>query len=507
MNIIRKVINKSEEVSPAEVGAKTESAQLFINGEWRVSSDKKTFTDINPATRQPYAEVADGTVADMDAAIDAAYKAQPAWAALPPAARASFLHKAVAIFEANQENFANALVQETGSGLGKAMFECSLIPLAFREAAALTTHPIGETYPSNVPGKINRVERTAAGVVGVISPWNFPLYLSLRGFVYAIALGNTAVLKPSEDSPLTGGTMLAELFEAAGLPAGVFNVVCCRRENVKAVAAKMIDDPRVARISFTGSTLVGRDVGVACAAQLKRAILEMGGKNPVVVLEDADLDYAVNSAFFSAFLHQGQICMSADKIIVARKIYEPFVKKLTEKVSVFKPLEPSNPMSVIGPIINDRQLNRIERMVKAAKAAGATIHTGGEKEGPFFQGTVITGVKSDMEIYQEEIFGPVALVIPADSEDEAIKIANDTKYGLSAAIITNDREKGELLAPRIQAGMVHVNDTCVHDEPHCPFGGTKSSGWVGKWGGAGAIEAFTEQRWISVQVEPRQYPF
>jgi len=199
--------------------------------------------------------------------------------------------------------------------------------------------------------------------------------------------------------------------------------------------------------------------------------------------------------------------MSADKIIVARKLYDAFVEKLVAKVSVFKPLEPSNQMSVIGPIINDRQLERIDRLVKAAQAQGAEVRIGGEKQGPFYQGTVVTGVTPAMEIYHEEFFGPVALIIPADSEDEAIRIANDTRYGLTAAIVTADSMHGQALARRIQAGMVHVNDTCIHDEPHCPFGGMKSSGWVGKWGGSGAIEAFTEQRWISVQVTPRDYPF
>jgi acyl-CoA reductase-like NAD-dependent aldehyde dehydrogenase len=233
----------------------------------------------------------------------------------------------------------------------------------------------------------------------------------------------------------------------------------------------------------------------------------MGGKNPIVVLDDADVDYAVSVAFFGAFLHQGQICMSADKVIVARALYDTFVSRLTDKVANFPPLEPQNQMCVIGPIINDRQLERIDRLVSDAVAQGAVVHTGGRKQGPFYQPTVITGVSPKMPIYNEEIFGPVALVIPADSEDDAIRIANDTQYGLSASIVTGNVMRGQAVAPRIQAGMVHVNDSPVHDEPHCPFGGMKGSGWVGKWGGAGAIEAFTEQRWISTQVTPRQYPF
>ncbi len=481
--------------------------QLFIAGKPCPSANGAVFEDINPTTRQAMAHVSDATVSDMDAAIAAAHAAQPGWAKLPPATRAEFFYKAAEIFTARQQEFCDALIQETGSGFGKAMFECSLVPLALREAAGLTTRPIGEILPSNVPGKGNTAQRKPAGVVGVISPWNFPLYLSLRGFVYALALGNTAVIKPSEDSPLTGGLMIADLLAEAGFPAGTVNVVTCSRDNVAEVGSKLIDDPRVARVSFTGSTAVGREVAKACAAQFKRVILEMGGKNPIVVLDDADVDYAVSVAFFGAFLHQGQICMSADKIIVARPLYDEFLRKLVAKVENFKPLEPGDQMCVVGPIINDRQLDRIDRLVADAVAAGATIHTGGRKQGPFYQPTVITGAGPGMAIYSEEIFGPVALLIPADSEEDAVRIANDTPYGLSAAIVTGDTTRGQSVAPQTQAGMVHINDSPVHDEPHCPFGGMKSSGWVGKWGGAGAVEAFTDQLWISTQTAPREYPF
>ncbi len=496
-----------KESKVAETGPEDSSHQLYIAGEWRPSAGSAVFDDLNPTTRQPMASIPDGTVADMDSAIAAAHAAQPAWAALPPAARAEFFYKAAEIFVGRQQEFCDALIQETGSGFGKAMFECSLVPLALREAAGLTTRSMGEFMPSNVPGKVNTTQRKPAGVVGVISPWNFPLYLSLRGFIYALALGNTAVIKPSEDSPLTGGLMIADLFAEAGFPAGTVNVVTCSRENVAALGDKLINDLRVARISFTGSTAVGREVAKACAGQLKRVILEMGGKNPIVVLDDADVDYAVNVAFFGAFLHQGQICMSADKIIVARKLYDEFLEKLVAKVENFKPIEPGDQMCVIGPIINDRQLERIDRLVTGAAEAGATIHTGGRKQGPFYQPTVVTGVTPEMAIYAEEIFGPVALVIPAETEEDAIAIANDTPYGLSAGIVTGDTMRGQAIAPLIHAGMVHINDSPVHDEPHCPFGGMKASGWVGKWGGSGAIEVFTDQQWISTQTTPRAYPF
>lgn len=487
--------------------ATTGQSPLWIGGEWRSASDGKTFVDLEVATRQPWADAADGTVEDMDAAITAAVVAQPGWEALLPSVRAGFFHKAAQLIEENEDYYVEALIRETGSTRSKAAWECWLTVVAFREAAGLTSRPTGETYPSTTEGKTNYIRRTAAGVVGVISPWNSPLYLSARGFIYAVALGNTAVVKPSEESPMTGGSLLGELFDVAGFPAGVLNVVSCSRDNVGAVADKMINDHRIARVSFTGSTAVGRKIGEACAANLKRAILEMGGKNPVLVLADADVDYAVDVAFFSAFLHQGQICMSCDRVIVADALYDEFLEKLVAKTRTFKPMDPSREDSVIGPIINDRQLDRMHRLVQSAKDAGANVLVGGEKEGAFFQPTVLSGVTTDMDIYREEVFGPVIIAFRAKDEQDAVRIANDTVYGLSAAIVTADATHGQALAQRIEAGMVHINDSCVHDEPHCPFGGMKNSGWVGKWGSAGAIEAFTEQRWISVQETPRVYPF
>jgi acyl-CoA reductase-like NAD-dependent aldehyde dehydrogenase len=486
---------------------KLNSSKLFIDGKWVEPELEQYFNNMNPTSRKTFGSIADATATDVNDAITGASKAQTAWAALPPSTRADFFYKAAELFKLRQEYFVNTLIQETGSTLGKAMYECSIIPLALCEAAALTTRPNGEILPSNVPGKVNTIIRQPLGVVGAISPWNFPLYLSLRSFIYAIALGNTAVLKPSEDSPLTGGLMIAELLQDAGFPKGVLNVITCSRDNVKTLADQMIKDPRIDCISFTGSTAVGREISVACAQRFKRVMLEMGGKNPIIILADADLEYAVNVAFFGAFLHQGQICMSADKIIVPRNLYALFVEKFTSKVRNFSPMDPHNEYAVIGPIINDRQLKRIHHLVSEAKKDGAVIQTGGNIEGSFYQPTVITDITPDMEIYRDEIFGPVALIIPVDSEEEAINVANDTPYGLTAAIISADTHYASVMALKLDSGMVHINDSTVHDEPHCPFGGMKDSGGVGKWGGTGAIEAFTKQHWISTQQVKRVYPF
>ncbi|MFV0244618.1 MAG: aldehyde dehydrogenase family protein [Qingshengfaniella sp.] len=480
---------------------------MFIDGAWTGASTGASFATLDPATRADIVQVADATQADVDRAITAAAAAQPAWAAMVPAARAGILHKAAALFAERQQQFVSALIEETGSGFGKAMFECSMVPLALAEAAALTTREIGETYPSQVPGKINRTVRRPAGVAGVISPWNFPLYLSLRGFVYALALGNTIVLKPSEDSPVVGGLMLAELLADAGVPPGVFNVVTTSRDGAAMVGDSFVRDPRVAVLSFTGSTRVGQALSTACAGQFKPIMLELGGKNPIIVLEDADLDRAVDLAFFGSFLHQGQICMSADKILVHRSLFDAFVDKLVAKTKHFVPTSPEEQTCVIGPIINDRQLRRIEKMINDARDAGATVHCGGAAQDPYYQATVLTGVTPEMAVWREEIFGPVTTVTPFETEAEALAMANDTPYGLSASVITGDVLRGEVLAERIHAGMVHVNDSTVHDEPHCPFSGIGASGGGGKWGPKGAIEAFTIQRWISTQRQAHQLPF
>lgn len=488
-------------------GGDVPSREMYIGGAWTAATGGQTFTTDSPATGDVLATVPDATAGDVDAAIAAAHAAQPGWAALPPAARAGLFHRAAALFTERQEAFAQALIEETGSGFGKAMFECSLVPLALAEAAGLTTREIGEIYPSQVPGKINRTMRAPAGVVGVVSPWNFPLYLSLRGFIYALALGNTAVLKPSEDSPLVGGLMLAELFADAGFPDGVFNVVTTARDGAAMVGDKFVADKRVAVMSFTGSTRVGQLLSTACAKAFKPIVLELGGKNPMIVLEDADLDRAVDLAFFGSFLHQGQICMSCDKVLVHASLFDAFVEKLVAKTVNFVPTNPDEQTCVIGPIINERQLRRIEGMVDAATKAGAKVHCGGKAEGPFYTATVLTNVTSDMDVWRDEIFGPVTTVTPFNTEDEAIAMANDTPYGLSASVITGDVLRGELVAERVQSGMVHVNDSTVHDEPHCPFSGLGASGGGGKWGPKGAIEAFTTQRWISTQRQAHPLPF
>ncbi len=480
---------------------------MFIGGNWVPAQGGKIFGTHNPLTGELIANIPDASRNDVDAAIAAAKAAQPAWEALPPGAKSALFMKAAALFEERKMLFAQALMEETGSGFGKSMFECSLMPACMVEAAALPTRATGEIYPSHVPGKVNRIVRRAAGVVGAISPWNFPLFLSFRAYAYAIALGNTAVLKPSEDSPLVGGLMLAQLFEDAGFPAGVFNVVTTSREGAAMVGDAFVNDKRVDVISFTGSTKVGQTLATAAASVFKPTMMELGGKNASIVLDDADIDRAVDLTFFGAFMHQGQICMSTDKIFVHRSLYDEFVNKLVAKTAHFAPTPPQEQTCVIGPIINTRQLRRIERTVDDAVSRGARVLCGGKAQDPYYQPTVLTDVTPDMEAWNEEFFGPVTIVIPFDTEDEALAMANDTPYGLTGSVITGNPQRGELLAEHFEAGMIHVNDSTVHDDPHCPFSGHGASGGSGKWGPDGAIEAFTKQRWISSQRIAHQLPF
>lgn len=485
----------------------SEPHKLFIAGEWQSAQSGATYEDREPATGDVIAMIAHAEAEDVAAAISAAHAAQPAWEGMAPAARAECFYRAAELFNERRALFVEALIRESGSAFGKAQFEVSMIPMALREAAGLPTREIGEVLPSNVPGKINRTLRKARGVIGVVTPWNFPLYLGVRGFIYALALGNTVVLKPAQDTPMVGGLMLAELLQDAGFPAGVFNVITTGGGGASVVGDMFINDTRIAGISFTGSTGVGTTLALGCADKFKPVMLELGGKNSILVLEDADLDYAVEAAFFGAFLHQGQICMSADRIVVADAVYDSFLEKFVAKVRAFAPKPPQDNDCVIGPLINQKQVERLLDVFREAQEAGAVIECGGTAEGAFVAPTVITNVKPSLRLWREEIFGPATVVCRAASEQEAVALANDTEYGLSAAIITRDVAAGEALAEHIHAGMIHINDSTVHDEAHCPFSGLGYSGGGGKWGPKGAIEAFTEQRWISSMRQHNRFPF
>jgi len=452
------------------------------------------------------AQVPAGGRDEAHRAVEAAAEAFPAWAALPPVAKQDLFLKAADAVRARQQELVQLAGTETGATFGFGMFQTEFIVGLLRQAAGLVYAPIGTVIPADMPGAFAMGLRQPVGVVAGLAPWNAPLILSLRSVVAPMAFGNTVVLKPSELSPLVGGLALARVFEDAGFPPGVFNVVTHPPGGAGDIADVLFAHPAVRRISFTGSTATGRKLAEQAGRHLKRIVLELGGQNPLLVLDDADVDYAVDAACFGAFLHQGQICMSVRRILVDDKIGDDFVTKLATKVSTLKAGNPAEPDTIVGPLINPEAVHRVSSRIADAVAAGAKVVAGGRVEGNVVHATLLTDVPDDSELAREETFGPVATVTTVSGVDEAIRRANDTNYGLAAGIITTDHDRGLAVARRLEAGIVHVNDQTVHDEPQMPFGGIKDSGW-GRFGGLAAAEEFTDLRWITVQAGTRPFPF
>jgi len=480
--------------------------KMYINGEWVGALDGEVYNDLNPYTGEVFAHVPSGKRADAKRAVDAAVEAFPAWSHSLPAERQALFLKAADILEKKQMEIVEILAEETGCTFGFAMFQTMFTPGLLREAASQVHQANGELIPADLPGAMYMAIRQPVGVVAGIAPWNAPLILSLRSICLPVAYGNTAVLKPSMESAAAGGVVIAEVFHEAGFPKGVLNLVTNGPGKSGEVGDEFIENPKVRRISLTGSTTVGRELAEKAGRHLKRVALELGGQNPLIILRDANVDDAVNAAAFGGFLHQGQICMSTRRVIVEKPIAREFTEKFVKKVSAFKVGNPKEPDTIIGPLINQQQFNQIKESVDAAVHDGAKIMYGGKSDGLCYYPTILTNVKPDTPFCCEETFGPVVSVIEVENEEEAVAVANDTMYGLSAGVFTNDFTKGLAVAERIESGMVHINDQTVHDEPQVPFGGVKNSGW-GRFGGKAALEEFTELRWISMQRTPRQYPF
>ncbi len=479
---------------------------MYVNGEWISATDGEMYDDYNPFTGEVFARVASGKRADAKRAVEAAAAAFPVWSHSLPSERQSLFLKAADILEKKKDEIINILAEETGCAFGFAMFQAGFTPGLLREAAAQAHQANGEIIPSDLPGAFYMAVRQPVGVVAGIGPWNAPLILSLRSICMPIAYGNTAVLKPSTESSVTGGVLIAEVFHQAGFPAGVLNVVTNGPGKSGEIGDEFIENPKVRRINLTGSSAVGRRIAEKAGRCLKRVALELGGQNPMIILRDADIDYAVNAAAFGGFIHQGQICMSTRRIIIEKPVAAAFAHKFAAKVSGLKVGDPRDPNTIIGPIINRQQLNDIKKSVDAAIRDGAKVLCGAKIEGPCYYPTVLTNVKPGTPFCYEETFGPVVSIVEAEDVEQAISIANETPYGLSAAVITGDFSKGLAVAERIESGIVHINDQTVHDEPQVPFGGIKDSGW-GRFGGRAGLEEFTELRWISMQRSPRRYPF
>lgn len=489
--------------SNAEFAAEVPSL-LYIGG-WREGTSDRVVEDRNPFNDDLVASIRQASRADVDAAYELAATVQPAWAAQTPAERTRILTNAADYLTAHQEQIAQLLSVESGSTAAKAGVELQLAVNAIREAATFPTRVHGRISPSNTPGKENRIYREPVGVVGVISPWNFPLILSMRSVAPALALGNAVVLKPASDTPLSGGLVLAKVFEEAGLPAGVLSVV--------PGAGSEIGDHFVAHrvpslISFTGSTPVGQNVGrlAVGGTYMKRVALELGGNAPFIVLADADVDLAARAAVLAKFLHQGQICMSTNRIIVESPVYDAFVARFAEVVQHVPYGAATDPVNLVGPIINDDQLASVTAKIERAHAEGARAVVTGPVQGRVVAPQVFADVTPEMELFREEIFGPVVGIVRAVDEADALRLANDTVFGLSSSVFTRDLEKGVRFARGIKAGMTHINDITVNDEAHVMFGGEKNSG-LGRFNGDWAIEEFTTDHWIGVMHEPLQLPF
>ena len=481
------------------------SPKMYIDGKWVDSSSGKTFEDHNPFTGDVYANVPAGNAEDARAAIDAAKAAFPEWAATPPGAKRQIFLKAADVMESRQDELVQAMMEEVGGTIGISMFQMGFVPGLFRMAASAAYDVKGEVIPADHANSFFMAIRQPAGVVACFAPFNVPYILGSRSFTLPIAYGNTAVLKPSEDAPLTGGLLLAEIFEEAGLPPGVLNVVTSTREAAEDIGDEMISNPAVRRISFTGSTEVGRVIAEKAGRNLKRAVLELGGKDPLIILGDVDIDYAIDAAAWGAFLHQGEICMSTERIIVEESIAKEFTHRLKERAESIPMGDPTNPGNAIGPLINQRALDKVHAQVEEAVAGGANLVTGGKFDNLVYHPTVVTDVTPDMSLFREQTFGPVAPIVVVSDREEALAVANDSEYGLSAGILTGDFTNALDMALRLETGMVHIGDQTVNDEPQAPFGGVKGSGY-GRFGGQAALDEFTELRWINVQRVPRTFP-
>ena len=489
---------------PVEAPA-VRNCELFIGGKWCSADDGRVVQTKSELTGEPIAEVAAASARDAERAVAAAAEAFGTWAGWPPARRRAVLERAAALLGERTEELVDLMGREMGATRPWSEFNVAVARGMLAEAAAQAYSAVGEVIPSDVPGLTALGVRQPVGVVVGIAPWNAPLILGVRSLAMPLAYGNTVVLKASEQVPCTQAAIVEVLHEA-GVPAGVVNLISNAPEDAPRVVEALIAHPSVARVNFTGSTRVGRVIAELAGKHLTRVVLELGGKAPMLVLADADPQAAVDAAVFGAFMNQGQICMSTERLVVDRSVADDIAARLADRANNLVVGPPDDPSAQIGPVVHAAAREHLLELVNDAREQGAEVVAGGEADGLYVQPTILRGVTPAMRIYREESFGPVLSIIEVDGVEQAVEVANDSDYGLSAAVFSRDAAAALQLAYRIRSGICHVNGPTVHDEPQMPFGGVGASGW-GRFGSRAALEEFTELRWITVQSGQRHYPF
>jgi acyl-CoA reductase-like NAD-dependent aldehyde dehydrogenase len=477
---------------------------LLIGGEHRIAIQNATFQRCNPFNGEVVTEAEAATVIDAKSAADAAAIAFRSWSKTSVGERRQKLFKAADLMESYQQEFVDLMVAETGATPTWAGFNVKVAADILREAASLTTQIGGDIIPSNVPDNMAMGIRVPSGVVLGIAPWNAPIILGTRAIATPLACGNSVILKASEQCPATHH-LIGEVLIEAGLGDGIVNVITNAPEQAAEVVEALIEHKSVKRINFTGSTNIGRIIAEKSAKHLKPTLLELGGKAPFIVLDDADIDAAVAAATFGAFFNQGQICMSTERLVVVDSIADEFAHKLALKSKSLKAGNPLNPDNALGTLISKQAGIKLNELLNDAQNKGANILSGGYAEDVIMAATVVDNVTPDMRLYHEESFGPVVAIIRVKNEEEAIRVANDSEYGLSAAVFSQNIARAIHVSNQIESGICHINSSTVHDEPQMPFGGVKNSGY-GRFGGKAGIEAFSELRWMTIQLGPRQYP-
>lgn len=475
-------------------------AERVFTGQW-VAGSGKTLRVTAPANGETLGHIGSTASEQLNSVAVKSHEAATTWGDAPYDERAVIMRQAARIAEDHRDELIQWLVDESGSTSAKAAFEVAISIKVLHEAASLPSRAAGELMPST-PGRLNIARRRPLGVVGVISPFNFPLYLAIRAVAPALALGNAVILKPDPRTSVCGGVSIARLFELAGLPEGVLSMLPGAGET----GAALVENKNVAMIQFTGSTAAGRKIGETAGRLLKKVSLELGGKNSLIILDDADLDLAISNATWGAYLHQGQICMSSGRILVQRDIYDRFVERLTEKARSLSVGDPRSEEVALGPLIDKGQLDHASDLLSRAEEAGGKVLVGGETEGLFFKPAVVSNVTPDNPLFHEEAFAPIAVVIPFETDAEAAALANDTEYGLSAGVISNNVGRALRLGERLRTGLLHINDQTVNDEVINPFGGVGASGNGASIGGSSNLDEFTQWQWLTVKGEAPAYP-